>query len=140
MSVNSQGFLLHWGLSSDLAEVDSVCLEIREFFTTLELKVGSFVPELLTREFLNNAVIHGNRSQTEKLVAITVKVGRKWIRIRITDEGAGFDWRKMRNTPPEDRTTESRGLPIGAIYASRITFNRKGNQVTIWLDKEGKGV
>jgi serine/threonine-protein kinase RsbW len=138
MYANSQGFLLHWAISSDLAEVDAVCLELRKFFTGLGLKDGFFGPELLAREFLNNAVLHGNLGQAEKQVTITIRVGRRWIRIRITDEGSGFNWRELRNRQPEETSTQFRGLPIGSIYADRIKYNRQGNEVTIQLDRKGK--
>lgn len=91
--------------------------------------------ELLLREFLNNAMIHGNGLDAHKQVQMSFRIGIKWMRIQIADEGPGFDWRKARRTPPDADAESGRGLAIAMIYAQRVRFNRPGNQVTIWIRK-----
>lgn len=91
--------------------------------------------ELLLRELMNNAMIHGNGLDAHKQVQVSFRIGMKWIRIQITDEGTGFDWRKTRRTPPDPNAESGRGLAIAMIYAQRVRFNRIGNQVTIWIRK-----
>ena len=122
-------------IPSDLSAVDGVCRDVRALLEGHGAADRCFAAELLLREFLNNAILHGNRSDARKLVRMTATVGRKWIVIRIADEGPGFDWRTRRRAPPEVEATSGRGLAIGALYAQRLRFNRAGNQVTLWIVK-----
>ncbi len=120
---------------SDLTEVDFVCQDARKLLETLSLIQHGFSVELLLREFLNNAMIHGNGLDAHKQVRVLFQIGIKWIRIQIADEGPGFNWRKARRTPPDPDAESGRGLAIAMIYAHRVRFNRIGNQVTIWIKK-----
>ena len=131
---------LHLKVRSRLAEVDPVCREIRSLLEDNGQGAVCFPVELLAREWLNNAIIHGNRRDNTKTVALNLRVGRKWICLEIIDEGNGFNWRKARGAPPPDDTfTGGRGLPISALYAHRVTFNQRGNRITLWLKKASKG-
>jgi len=130
---------LHREVPSHLAEVDPVCREIRAFLEDKGQKAACFPVELLAREWLNNAIIHGNGRDAAKKVALNLEVGRKWICLQIIDEGRGFNWRKAKRAPPEDTVTGGRGMPISAVYAQRVSFNQRGNRVTLWLKKENKG-
>jgi serine/threonine-protein kinase RsbW len=127
---------LHREIPSRLVEVDVLCREIRSLLMGKGLAEVSFPVELLAREFLNNAVIHGNRGDASKKVALNLRIKRKWISLRISDEGSGFNWRKARRAPPPDQEGVSgRGLSFSTLYAQRIAFNQRGNQVTLWLKR-----
>lgn len=131
---------LHREIPSRLPEVDILCREIRALLEDNGLAAVCFGVELLAREFLNNAIVHGNGRDARKKVALNLHIGRKWIYLQIIDQGNGFDWRKARRAPPPDDTVSSgRGLSISTLYAQRIAFNQRGNQVTLWLKKENKG-
>jgi serine/threonine-protein kinase RsbW len=136
MPRNSGGSFLHRRIPSRLEAVDDTCREIRLLLVENGLKDVCFAVDLLAREFLQNAVIHGNGSDADKVAIITMRIGRKWICLHIADEGPGFDWRRTRRTPPSATTVNGRGLPIGALYAQRMSFNRRGNQVTLWINKQ----
>ena len=120
-------------ISSDLTEIDAICRDARKLLETMSLIQHGFSVELLLREFLNNAMIHGNGLDSHKRVKVSLQIGFKWIRIQIADEGPGFDWRKARRIPPDPDAESGRGLAIAMIYAQRVRFNRIGNQVTIWI-------
>ncbi len=127
---------LHLEIPSRLGEVDGVCREIRSLLRDHGLEGACFSAELLARESLNNAIVHGHRRDERKKVKFDLRVGRRWISLRVLDEGPGFDWRKARETPPPKATVPSgRGLCISALYAQRIRFNRQGNRITLWLKK-----
>jgi serine/threonine-protein kinase RsbW len=130
--------LLHHVIPSRLAEVDWLCKDIRECLALQGLAALSFRVDLLAREFLNNAILHGNMNDLNKTVTMTMKIGRKWITLHIADEGPGFGWKKKRTVPPDETATSGRGLTIGKLYADRMIFNRCGNQVTLQLKKSGK--
>lgn len=125
---------IHHSISSDLEEVDAVCKDARKLLECQDQTGHAFAVDLLLREFLNNAILHGHRSDIRKQVRV-VRVGRKWITLRIADEGPGFDWRTMKRVPPDEAATSGRGLAIGTQYAQRMRFNRAGNEVTLWIRK-----
>jgi anti-sigma regulatory factor (Ser/Thr protein kinase) len=130
---------LAWGLFSQPKEVDAVCGEIRSALMKNGMESVCFAVELTARECLNNAVSHGNAGDAARRVELELRSGRKWICLRVSDEGAGFNWRKRRmQSLPADNATFGRGLAIAAAYAERIRFNRKGNQITLWLSRQGK--
>ncbi len=138
-NVHSPAF--HRLISSHLSEVDPVCQEIKLHLEKIALKKLGFVTDLLTREFLNNAILHGHCQIADKKVSVCMMIGRKWVCVQITDQGPGFNWRQARReVSPDDMATCGRGIRIGFAYADRITFNRKGNRVSFWILKDRKGV
>ena len=127
-------------IPSLLNKVDCVSHDIREFLNDTGLQSLCFPVELTARECLNNAIIHGNNRDPDKKVILELRVGKKWIRLRVSDEGPGFNWRGSRQpSEPCDTASNGRGLSILNLYASRIAFNRRGNQISLWLNKEFKG-
>lgn len=115
--------------------IDFVCGEVRALLDRGGASEHVFVVELLLRELLNNAILHGNLSVPEKRVRVTVRVGRRWIVLRIGDEGAGFDWREMKLRIPDETVASGRGLTIAALYSERMWFNRAGNEIALWIRK-----
>jgi len=123
-------------IPSRLEEVDELCRQIRALLHDQGLGEVSFPVELAARECLNNAVIHGNRGDASKKVALNLQFRRKWILLQVSDEGPGFDWRRAKRTPlPGDESTSGRGLSVLSLFAHRIAFNRRGNRVTLWLKR-----
>ena len=118
-------------IASRLTEVDGLCLSIRMWLNQAGLTTECFAVELLARESLNNAVIHGNAGYADRAIRLELCVGRKWIRLRVTDEGPGFDWRKARRRRSELEAESGRGLALFTLYADQVRFNRRGNQITL---------
>lgn len=123
-------------ISSDLKKVDGVCLAIKELLKTNRLEDRWFGVELLLREFINNAILHGNRRDPDKSVRIKARVGWRSITISITDQGKGFDWRAQLRKRPQPDDTSGRGLWIGSEYADRVVYNRAGNRVVLVIRKK----
>jgi len=122
-------------IPSELAQVETLCLKIRDLLQANGLGEVCFAVELLARECLNNAVIHGSRNEADKPITLCLSVGREWIRLEVTDEGPGFDWRKANQNRSGTTASTGRGLPLYAMYAERVRFNRRGNQITLWIRK-----
>lgn len=86
-----------------------------------------------TLEAVNNALLHGNHLNPEKFVEVVIKFESNELKIRITDEGTGFEPDKV----PDPTITENleavngRGLYIMSRLADNIKYNKKGNVVTI---------
>lgn len=118
-----------------MEEAELLCMKIRAFLQSAELSEVSFPVELLARECLTNAVIHGNRNAADKTVVFNLAVGRKWIRLQVSDEGHGFRWRNQREERQDTTIPSGRGVPLYALYAERVRFNRSGNRVALWVRK-----
>lgn len=122
-------------IASRLSEVDSLCLKIRDMLYANDLGEVCFGVELLARECLSNAVIHGNKGIADKSVRLSLSVGRQWIRLQVDDEGEGFDWRKLRRRRSDANDTSGRGIELYELYAARVRFSRQGKQITLWISK-----
>jgi anti-sigma regulatory factor (Ser/Thr protein kinase) len=120
------------------ADAESLCLKIRSTLRANDLGVACFAVELLARECLANAVNHGNRNDADRAIVLQLWVGRQWIRLRVSDQGAGFAWRKARRRGMDAAADSGRGLHLYALYAERVQFNRCGNQVTLWIRKKNR--
>ena len=122
-------------IPSSLESADCLCVGIRHFILKAGLEEVCFPVELLARECLSNAVIHGNRRAVDKSIDLTVSVGTKWIRLKVADGGTGFAWRRAGKRGLDARATSGRGLQICGLYADRIRFNRPGNIIELWIKK-----
>ena len=128
-------------IPSCVAAIEPVCEQIRSLLARRHLADMEFAVEILARECLNNAILHGNCGKPNARVSFGMRVGRKQICLRVTDQGPGFDWRQaVRHGLPSETAVVGRGLMVASIYARRIAFNRQGNQVTLWINtaKEGR--
>lgn len=122
-------------IPSDLSEVDKICQNSQSVLDRQGQAGNAFAVDLLLREYMNNAILHGHHSDIRKRVQVELQVGRKWITLRISDEGPGFNWRAKKRNLPNDTDISGRGLAIGSLYAQRIRYNHAGNQVTLWIRK-----
>jgi serine/threonine-protein kinase RsbW len=128
-------------IPSRLAAIEPVCEQIRGLLARRHLEDMEFAVEILARECLNNAILHGNYGLADAQVDFGIRIGKRLICLRVTDQGPGFDWRRtIRHGLPAESSVDGRGLMLASLYARRIAFNRRGNQVTLWINtaKEGR--
>ena len=72
---------------------------------------GAFAVELVAREALNNAVIHGNAGDEKKRVTFELRCGKeKWVRLSVSDQGPGFRWRNRRRDLPSPQAAGTVGV------------------------------
>jgi serine/threonine-protein kinase RsbW len=122
---------LHFDMRAAIASVDGVCSEVGRWARGLGLQKHCFALELLLRESLNNAVLHGSNANPAKRVACAVRLGSKWMEIRVEDQGPGFAWRKAIRRRPKSNDCHGRGLSIYRMYADAVSFGRDGQVVTL---------
>lgn len=86
-----------------------------------------------TMEAVNNAIVHGNKSDVRKDVEINIQLSGKKLEISVEDQGNGFDPRQIPDpTSPENiQNISGRGVFLMSRLADEIEFNEKGNRVTI---------
>jgi serine/threonine-protein kinase RsbW len=84
-------------------------------------------------EAVNNAIVHGNKSEEEKYVKVTINYKKSELRISVEDEGPGFVPKEIPDpTKPENiENTHGRGVFLMSKLADKIEFNDKGNKVTM---------
>ena len=94
------------------------------------------------REALANAIKHGNEQNLEKRVQLEMEVTGETLRIRIRDEGEGFDPGNVEDPlAPENRLkTSGRGIFYMKTFMDRVRFRRMdGGGMEITLTKSLAG-
>ena len=86
-----------------------------------------------TLEAVNNAIVHGNKSDEKKLVIIDIVLNNGILKVRVTDEGKGFKPSEIPDpTKPENiEALNGRGIFLMSKLADDIEFNKKGNSVML---------
>lgn len=89
-------------------------------------------------EAVNNAIVHGNKSDHAKKVHITCEVLPGWVLFMIQDEGGGFDPGLVANPlKGENLLRESgRGVFLMKTLMDKVEFemNEPGLLVRLWLN------
>ena len=86
-----------------------------------------------TMEAVNNAIVHGNKTDKSKIVKVSIIPENKELKISVEDQGPGFHPDKV----PDPTMTENieklsgRGVYLMSHLADRIEFNERGNRVTM---------
>lgn len=84
-------------------------------------------------EAVNNAILHGNKSNPEKSVEVEINYKGDELRITVTDEGPGFNPEKVPDptTPENIEELNGRGIYLMSHLADKIEYNKKGNSVSM---------
>jgi serine/threonine-protein kinase RsbW len=84
-------------------------------------------------EAVNNAIVHGNKTDTKRNVKIEFIYKKKELFISVEDEGQGFKPQEIPDpTRPENiENITGRGVFLMSKLADSIEFNEKGNRVTM---------
>jgi serine/threonine-protein kinase RsbW len=91
-----------------------------------------FDTELALREALNNAVVHGNQEDPETKVHIRCRCQPgKELFIVVTDQGKGFDFKKVAGNGMEKNpdSEHGRGIQLMKAYMDDVHFERGGSEV-----------
>lgn len=86
-----------------------------------------------TLEAVNNAIKHGNKEIPEKLVDVVIEYIDNELRISVTDQGEGFDPARIPDPtlPANIEELSGRGVFLMTKLSDKISFNEKGNSVTM---------
>ncbi len=123
--------LLRALFSAELSNVDIFCEDLKEMMVSGNMGESLFVTQLLLREALNNAVIHGCENNSRKRVESVVEWNDAFILVTVADDGSGFDWNKTCMKGSDAECDSGRGLPIMKQYARDVSFNEKGNRLSL---------
>jgi serine/threonine-protein kinase RsbW len=86
-------------------------------------------------EALANAIIYGNRNNSDKSVEVKVVVTSQTVEVYVSDEGDGFNPADIPNpTLPEGlEQTSGRGLFLIREMVDEVRFNEKGNSICMMM-------
>jgi serine/threonine-protein kinase RsbW len=89
-------------------------------------------------EAVNNAIIHGNKADPRKKVAIQCELLPGWLLIMVNDEGRGFKPEGVKNPLKKENLMREngRGIFLMRTLMDRVEFGKikSGHQVRLWLD------
>jgi len=89
-------------------------------------------------ESVNNAILHGNGANKEKLVTLSAVLKEEEVTFTIEDQGQGFDQNHLPDpTAPENVTNPGgRGIFLMRHLADEVIFAEEGRKVslTFYLD------
>jgi len=123
--------------SSAMGHIDTACAAVLLY---LRSKGPKFFPHLFAvnlgmREAMANAVRHGNKYDAGKLVCMELDISQDpWLRMTISDQGAGFEWIQVQDNVAPDEADHGRGMSIMKTYFDRFSYNEKGN--ILYLEKQ----
>lgn len=84
-------------------------------------------------EAVNNAIKHGNRSDSGKNVSLALSLEEGMIKFRVEDEGSGFDYHNLPDpTAPENlEKPGGRGIFLMKHLADEVDFTNQGKVVEL---------
>ena len=84
-------------------------------------------------EAVNNAIVHGNKSNKDKLVKISLAVSDQSLKFLVEDQGVGFDHEGLPDpTAPENiEKVTGRGIFLMKHLSDEVNFESPGNKVEL---------
>ena len=129
--MSNQGCAMQRTFPASLEAVEPFFAEFRLQCECLVSVSERFVAELLLREALTNAVLHGCKGDPARHVHCSLRIEEHLLDIVVSDDGEGFDWSQALEHTSTLDDSSGRGFEIMRLYATRVGFNDKGNVVTI---------
>jgi len=118
-------------LEPRLEAVEECCVKFRAWRTRTCVGVDPFSTELLLREALTNAVVHGCPKDSPSCIRVILRAKQRHLFMAVQDDGEGFDWRAAWDKRADISDTHGRGVEIFRRYANSVRFNPKGNSVIL---------
>ena len=109
-----------------ITEVEGLINELCEEFGVEETHYGEIL--IAMTEAVNNAVVHGNKLDTSKVVDIEVRTEGPILEFRVADQGPGFDFDNIPDpTAPENlEKPNGRGVFLMRQLADTCEFEELG--------------
>lgn len=121
-------------IPADLGNLRLVEKAIDELSMELDLSDEVYGNVLVaTMEATNNAIIHGNNSDPEKMVRIEMLMEKRELRVHIEDQGQGFDYSTVPDpTAPENlEKINGRGIFLMERLSDEILYLENGRIVVL---------
>ena len=118
-------------LSENIRMIESFIDNAREKYHLDDDIYGNIM--IAVTEAVNNAIRHGNQSNSSKNVSLTLSLAEGLIKFKIEDEGNGFDYNSLPDpTAPENiEKPGGRGIFLMKHLADEVAFNERGKVVEL---------
>ena len=118
-------------IPENLREVEKLIDEISAKYSLESDMYGKVL--IASIEAVNNSIVHGNKSNPDKIVAIGVENNQEKLRILIKDEGPGFDYDHIPDpTAPENiENIHGRGVFLMNHLSDEVNFLDNGAGVEL---------
>lgn len=87
-------------------------------------------------ELVNNAIVHGNRNNSAKMVEVNINYKKDEVEISITDEGSGFDPDSIPDPLSDENVMKETGRGIFIVRSLMDRFEmspgKSGNRIRIF--------
>ena len=115
----------------NLPKVEAMIERVCEDLGVSEELFGNVL--IAVTEAVNNAIIHGNQNDINKVVGVTANKNGKGLVFTITDEGNGFDFENIPDpTAPENiEKLNGRGIFLMKNLADNVEYDLNGKKVSI---------
>ncbi|MCC5946613.1 MAG: ATP-binding protein [Bernardetiaceae bacterium] len=127
-------------LTENVRIVESFIDNARERFHFDDDVYGNIM--IAVTESVNNAILHGNKSNKEKSVYLQLQIDKQYLSFLIEDEGEGFDPDELPDpTAPENLLKPGgRGIFLIKNLADEVDFMDEGRKVKLifYLNHSGK--
>ena len=121
-------------LTSNPDNLDAVAQFVKEIDARQSISPQVYPNILITlTEAVANAIHHGNKADCNKKIAIDCKINPARLTFRISDEGNGFNHRKLPDPTTRDRIDkeDGRGVFIMKQLSDKVSYRNKGRTVII---------
>jgi len=122
----------------NIGKVEAFLHEVGQAVKLNEIQLHKLMVALT--EAVNNAILHGNKSDPDKTVALTCEVKEGGLSIRVRDRGGGFKPESVENPLKEENLLREsgRGIFLMRTLMDKVDFARtpEGMEVRLWLRLE----
>lgn len=122
---------------NNIPEVESLIDKVCEDLSLNEDHYGNIL--IAVTEAVNNAIIHGNKSELVKSVTVDVVQENGSVVFSVLDQGNGFDYENLPDpTAPENiEKPDGRGIFLMKNLSDEVKFELNGSKVSITFAMNG---
>jgi serine/threonine-protein kinase RsbW len=122
---------------NNIPQVESMIDKVCEDLSLNEDYYGNIL--IAVTEAVNNAIIHGNKSQAAKTVKVNAEKINGHVVFSVLDEGEGFDFDNLPDpTAPENiEKPDGRGIFLMKNLSDEVSFDKNGSKVSITFAVNG---
>lgn len=123
-------------IQSDIANMPLV--EERLFHFCRSCNVGNYhsAVSVAAMQAVENAIVHGNGSDTSKKVELTFGTCRGGIFVEVADQGEGFPFERFGQLPTDDHAS-GEGIFIMKSLADKVDYSEGGRRVRLEFEVNG---
>lgn len=115
----------------NLREIEKIIDEIASDYNLNTEIYGNVL--IASLEAVNNAIMHGNKQDDKKEVAVGFEFGKDKLKVKVKDQGTGFDYENIPDpTAPENlENINGRGIFLMQKLSDKINFFDNGAVVEL---------